>query len=148
MPSLVLKKRGGVLDLCRISCQFACYMEQQVAFTALVVFEFSEQRSNIVPLCGLSLHSLCLLSYKLPTYAHTCVLVCPGGVVSGGALTPAPPWANTHTSEWHARRNVVTPVRELCLWNGMQGFVQDRCSTPWIQYSLFFFNFFILDIAF
>lgn len=122
-------------------------MEQQVAFTALVVFEFSEQRSSIVPLCGLSLHSLFLLSYKLPTYAHTCVFVCPGGAVSGGALTSAPPWANIHTSVWHVQRNVVTPVRELSLWNGMQGFVQDHCSTPWIQYSTFFFFIYIYSLS-
>lgn len=91
MHSLVLKKRGGVLGLCRMSYQFAHYMEQQVTFTALAVFDFSEQRSNTVPLCGLSLHSLFFLSYKLPTHAHTCVLLCPGGVVSGRAPTSAPP---------------------------------------------------------
>lgn len=91
MHSLVLKKCGGVLGLCRTSYQFARYMEQQVTFTALAVFDFSEQRSNTVPLCGLSLHSLFFLSYKLTTHAHTCVLLCPGGVVSGRALTSAPP---------------------------------------------------------
>ena len=115
MHSLVLKKHGGVLGLCRMLYQFARYIEQQATFTALAVFEFSEQRSNIVPLCGLSLHSLFFfLSYKLPTHAHTCVLICPGGVVSGRALTSAPPWANIHTSVWHVPRNVVTPVRARC----------------------------------
>lgn len=39
--SFVLKKRGGVLALCRIFYQLAHYVEQQVTFTALAVSEFS-----------------------------------------------------------------------------------------------------------
>lgn len=128
--------------------QFACYMEQQVTFTALAGFEFSEQRSNIVPLCGLSLHSLFFfLSYKLPTHARTCVLVCSGGGVSGRALTSAPPWANIRTSVWHVPRNVVTPVRARCEM-AMQGFMQDHGATPRLQYSTFFLLFYFFQIDF
>ena len=146
MHSFVLKKHGGVLGLCRMLYQFAHYMEQQVTFTALAVFEFSEQRWNTVPLCGLSLHSLFFfLSYKLLTHAHTCVLVCPGGVVSGRAPTSALSSANIHTSVWHVLRNVVTPVRDLTVeWHARFCARSLCCSLN----TIFWFGGFFLDTLF